>query len=191
MDGGDHVNNKISKLAIFFVIAAFPFLLVDYQTSFSDPYGAFTDAIDQQTDAVFTMKQLLVSSKGDNEAIYFFLNENDSISVGFVTKGMFGWKSGLFVNGSSSSLANVDSSLVKMSYTSANDRVMYGVFASSEVSSVQLGDQTATILPLDFYLQTEQKIRNVHLWYMISDHVSDLGKPVILTQNGEVMHLDV
>lgn len=188
--GVNHVKIKIGTLSIFLVVVVFPFLLVDYQLSFSDPYDAFSDAIDHQTDAVFTMKQMIVSSTGDNEAIYFFLNENESISVGFVTKGMFGWKSGLLASGSSSRV-NVDAPFIKRSYTSANDRVMYGVIASPEVSRIQVGDQTATMLPLDFYLQTAQKNKSVTFWYLISDHIDDLGEPVFLNPGGEAMNLDV
>lgn len=186
--GVNKLKNRIRNISLFLLILAIPFLIVEYQLSYSKPQEALYNESNIQTDANFKVKQIIASRKLNDEAIIFFLNENESISVAFVYKGILGWKSGVLVHGSTPRLTNIDPSNFVTGHTIAFGRVLYGLISSPEVKAIQIEDRTATILPLEFYLKNEKQIENLKLWYIISDHLNSNIKIDFVNQEGKVIH---
>ncbi|MFP3391200.1 hypothetical protein [Brevibacillus sp. SIMBA_040] len=181
------MKNKRVKLALLLLVGALPFFISEYQASFSHPIDALMNVSLKQTDELYQVKQVIVSSKRNDEVIFFYLNKDESITAAFVSKGLFGWKSGLQVTGSSSKISNVETNRFATSHLSVSNRVKFGLIASNDITDIRVDEEQATILPLDFYVSSSSPEKKIKLWYAISDEFSQNSKPEFINAQGEIM----
>lgn len=185
--GGKRLKNKLIKLAFLLLIGFLPFFISDYQASYSHPIDALMDSSLKQTDELYQVKQVIVSSKRKDEVIFFYLNNDESITSAIVSKGLFGWKSGLQVTGSSSKISNVKTDRFATSHVSVSNRVKFGLIASNDISDIRVDGEQATILPLDFYVCSSSPEKKIKLWYAISDDFSQNSKLEFLNGQEETI----
>lgn len=185
--GGYKMKYKRTTLTLLLLIGALPFFISEYQASYSHPIDALMNSSIKQTDEIYQVKQVIVSSKRNDEVIFFYLNNDESITAAFVSKGFFGWKNGLQVTGSSSKISEVEADQYAKSHISVSNRIKFGLIASSDIADIRVDEEQATILPLDFYVSSSSPKKKIKLWYAISDDFSQNSKVEFLNAQGEIM----
>ncbi|MFE1625435.1 hypothetical protein ACFLFF_01680 [Brevibacillus reuszeri] len=174
-------------LTLLLLVGALPFFISEYQASYSHPIDALMDSSLKQTDELYQVKQVIVSSKRKDEVIFFYLNNDESVTAAFVSKGLFGWKNGLQVTGSSSKISDVETNQFAKSHITVSNRIKFGLIASTDIADIRVDEEQATILPLDFYVSSSSPEKKIKLWYAISDDFSQNSKVEFLNAQGEIM----
>lgn len=185
--GGNKLKYRRIALTLLLLVGALPFFISEYQASYSHPIDALMDSSLKQTDELYQVKQVIVSSKRKDEVIFFYLNNDESVTAAFVSKGLFGWKNGLQVTGSSSKISEVETNQFAKSHITVSNRIKFGLIASTDIVDIRVDEEQATILPLDFYVSSSSPEKKIKLWYAISDDFSQNSKVEFLNAQGEIM----
>ncbi|WP_289142671.1 hypothetical protein [uncultured Brevibacillus sp.] len=178
---------KRFKLALLLLVGALPFFISEYLVSYSHPIDALMNSSLKQTDELYQVKQVIGSSKRNDEVIFFYLNNDESITAAVVTKGLFGWKSGLQVTASSRKISDLETDQFTTSHITVSNRVKFGLIASTDITDIRVDEEQATILPLDFDVSSSSPEKTIKLWYAISDHFSQNSKLEFLNAQGEML----
>jgi hypothetical protein len=167
-------------IPVLLIIVSVIWYLTEKSISYAEPH-----------EALFAIERdllLIPAYKINNEALFFFIKDQDQLGASFVKEGPLGWKADMLTW--SPMARNINGQKLD-GYQAHGEKLIYGLIKDVDDRIIKIGENQAKILNLEILPPNtveEYQVEDLYIWYFQTENALADGEIKLINKsNGEVI----
>lgn len=161
MEKNEFLKFKKTKIIMLLICIVVICLIYNIKTSYSKPQEAIL--------SVENDLMLIPAYKNNNEALFFFIKDNNNLGASLVYSGLFGWKPSMLTWSPMDQIINYEKLTGFQGY---GENLIYGVIKNVDGKIIKVNEKEASILYMDMLptdIVKKYKLDGLSIWYFKVD----------------------